>query len=88
MVLVLILFIYLKKLYIYIFLISFSLAKNIQSLIEESIAAREIAYCPYSKFKVGAAVLTKNGNLVYIYLLIKGMIIYLLCVKHYFYQMQ
>lgn len=31
-------------------------------LIKEAIKAKENAYAPYSKFKVGAAVLTNNGN--------------------------
>jgi len=32
-------------------------------LIEEAKKARELAYAPYSKFKVGAALLTKNGEI-------------------------
>lgn len=32
------------------------------SLIQEAIEARKQAYTPYSKFKVGAAVLTANGH--------------------------
>ncbi|XP_043266890.1 cytidine deaminase-like [Venturia canescens] len=32
-----------------------TLAKDDQELIEESMKARELAYAPYSKFKVGAA---------------------------------
>lgn len=35
---------------------------NDQSLIEEAIKAREKAYVPYSKFKVGAALITKEGK--------------------------
>jgi cytidine deaminase len=35
---------------------------NIHQLIEEAIKAREYAYVPYSKFKVGAALLTKEGK--------------------------
>ncbi|AZV44431.1 MULTISPECIES: cytidine deaminase [Peribacillus] len=35
---------------------------NQQQLIEEAKLAREKAYVPYSKFKVGAAVLTKDGK--------------------------
>lgn len=34
-----------------------------QSLIEAAKAASDKAYSPYSKFKVGAALLTKNGNI-------------------------
>ncbi len=33
-----------------------------QQLIKEAITAREQAYVPYSKFKVGSAVLTKSGK--------------------------
>ncbi len=36
---------------------------NTINLINEAIAARENAYAPYSKFKVGAAVITKNGKI-------------------------
>ncbi|WP_433743214.1 cytidine deaminase [Falsibacillus pallidus] len=35
---------------------------NSQQLIIEAKNAREKAYVPYSKFKVGAALLTKNGK--------------------------
>lgn len=35
---------------------------NIEALIQESKAAREMAYVPYSKFKVGAALLGKDGK--------------------------
>ncbi|MBO9129601.1 cytidine deaminase [Bacillus sp. 165] len=35
---------------------------NIQELIQKAIHAREQAYVPYSKFKVGAALLTKEGK--------------------------
>ncbi|WP_082153502.1 cytidine deaminase [Bacillus sp. LL01] len=35
---------------------------NIEALIEEAKAAREMAYVPYSKFKVGAALLGKDGK--------------------------
>ena len=31
-------------------------------LIEEALEARKMAYTPYSKFKVGAALLTKDGK--------------------------
>lgn len=33
-----------------------------QMLINEAKSAREMAYVPYSKFKVGAALLTKDGK--------------------------
>lgn len=36
---------------------------NREKLIEEAKAAREMAYVPYSKFKVGAALLTKDGKI-------------------------
>ena len=32
-----------------------------KSLIEMALEARKLAYAPYSKFKVGAALLSKNG---------------------------
>jgi homotetrameric cytidine deaminase len=35
---------------------------NTEQLIVEAKLARERAYAPYSKFKVGAAVLTKDGK--------------------------
>ncbi|WP_462412256.1 cytidine deaminase [Neobacillus sp. Marseille-QA0830] len=35
---------------------------NIEQLIEEAKLAREKAYVPYSKFGVGAALLTKDGK--------------------------
>ncbi|WP_019242632.1 MULTISPECIES: cytidine deaminase [Bacillus] len=35
---------------------------EVKQLIEESKKAREKAYVPYSKFKVGAALLTKDGK--------------------------
>lgn len=35
---------------------------NIKELIHDALEARELSYSPYSKFKVGAALLTKNGT--------------------------
>lgn len=35
-----------------------------EALINEARAARELAYVPYSKFKVGAALLTEEGKIV------------------------
>jgi len=35
---------------------------NMEQLLERAGAAREKAYAPYSKFKVGAALLTKDGR--------------------------
>lgn len=34
-----------------------------KALIEEAIAAKEMAYAPYSHFRVGAALLTKSGKI-------------------------
>ncbi|MFC0470473.1 cytidine deaminase [Halalkalibacter kiskunsagensis] len=34
-------------------------------LVEEAIKAREKAYAPYSQFKVGAALLTKDGKVIH-----------------------
>ena len=36
---------------------------EIRKLVESAISAREKAYVPYSRFMVGAALLTKNGKL-------------------------
>ena len=36
--------------------------KTAQELVNQAIEAREKAYAPYSKFKVGAAILTKDGK--------------------------
>lgn len=36
---------------------------DIKKLIHEAIAAMEYAYTPYSHFRVGAALLTKSGNI-------------------------
>ena len=38
------------------------LPKKAQNLMKQAITTREKAYAPYSKFKVGAAVLLKNGQ--------------------------
>ena len=40
-----------------------ALEPDIQNLIKESGAAREHSYSPYSKFKVGAAVLCNDGTI-------------------------
>lgn len=40
------------------------LPKNIQILMEEAIIARNNAYAPYSKFKVGAALVLENDEIV------------------------
>ncbi|XP_003699246.2 cytidine deaminase [Megachile rotundata] len=40
-----------------------TLEPNIQTLIKKSIAAREYSYSPYSKFKVGAAILCVDGTI-------------------------
>ena len=36
--------------------------ETLMRLLEQATAAREFAYVPYSKYKVGAAVLTKSGK--------------------------
>lgn len=36
---------------------------DIKHLFEQALAAREMAYVPYSKFAVGAALLTKDGKI-------------------------
>ena len=36
----------------------------IQDLMQSAVETRENAYAPYSKFKVGAAILLDNGNIV------------------------
>lgn len=38
------------------------LSEKAQNLMKQAITTREKAYAPYSKFKVGAAVLLKNGQ--------------------------
>ncbi|ACA41196.1 conserved hypothetical protein [Lysinibacillus sphaericus C3-41] len=38
---------------------------DMHALLEESKKAREKAYVPYSKFKVGAALLTKAGEVIH-----------------------
>ncbi|XP_026756307.1 cytidine deaminase-like [Galleria mellonella] len=42
-----------------------SLNETIQNLIKEAVAARKLAYCPYSNFAVGAALLTEEDNKLY-----------------------
>nr|CAD7398436.1 unnamed protein product [Timema poppensis] len=42
--------------------ISELLPLNIQQLVRDSVAARNLAYCPYSKFQVGAALITMDGK--------------------------
>jgi cytidine deaminase len=39
------------------------LPEKVQLLMNEAITARQKAYAPYSNFKVGAAVLMKNGHI-------------------------
>ena len=40
------------------------LPQDVQTLMQKAIAARKDAYAPYSKFRVGAAVLLDNGETV------------------------
>ncbi len=40
------------------------LPQEIQSLMEQAIAIRKNAYAPYSKFRVGCAILLDNGKIV------------------------
>ena len=38
-------------------------AKDIQDLVHAAVKAKDNAYCPYSKFMVGSAVLTDDGQI-------------------------
>ena len=40
------------------------MALNYSELVKEAIEARKMAYTPYSNYKVGAALLTKNGEII------------------------
>lgn len=40
-----------------------NLAPDVQQLLNAAIKARENAYCPYSNFQVGAAILTENNEI-------------------------
>ncbi|MEP6262312.1 MAG: cytidine deaminase [Gillisia sp.] len=40
------------------------LPQDVQDLMDQAIVARDMAYAPYSKFKVGAAVLLDNGEII------------------------
>lgn len=40
------------------------LPDDIQSLMQNAVEARDRAYAPYSKFKVGAALVLENGSIV------------------------
>lgn len=40
------------------------LPKDVQDLMEKAVSAREKSYSPYSKFKVGAALLLENGEVI------------------------
>ncbi|XP_026495615.1 cytidine deaminase-like [Vanessa tameamea] len=42
-----------------------SLGEEIKSLLREAVEIRKRAYCPYSNFAVGAAILTEDGSKVY-----------------------
>lgn len=41
---------------------AFVLDETVKGLLRSAVAAREFAYCPYSKFQVGAAILCKDGT--------------------------
>ncbi|XP_064160179.1 cytidine deaminase-like [Anguilla rostrata] len=41
----------------------YSSQEGIDELIRKSLEAKEFAYCPYSKFRVGAALLTHDGTI-------------------------
>ena len=47
-----------------VFQSSAELPQDIQSLMEQAVAIRKKAYAPYSKFRVGAALLLDNGQIV------------------------
>lgn len=49
---------------LYIFDSCGELPEHVQYLMEQAVTVREKAYAPYSKFKVGAAVLLENGTVV------------------------
>jgi cytidine deaminase len=38
--------------------------ENIRKMVESALDAQKLSYSPYSKFKVGAAVLLKDGNIL------------------------
>lgn len=37
-------------------------SSGVTGLIRQSLEAKEFAYCPYSKFRVGAALLAQDGK--------------------------
>ncbi|EHA21418.1 hypothetical protein ASPNIDRAFT_50782 [Aspergillus niger ATCC 1015] len=39
-------------------------AQELETLSTKAIAAKDTAYCPYSKFRVGACILTESGEFV------------------------
>lgn len=44
--------------------VTVSLAGLIQELVSKCLQARDVAYCPYSRFPVGAALLTADGAII------------------------
>ncbi|XP_028161651.1 cytidine deaminase-like [Ostrinia furnacalis] len=42
-----------------------SLSETVQQLLREAVVARQRAYCPYSNFAVGAAILTEEDSKTY-----------------------
>jgi cytidine deaminase len=47
-----------------VFETKFDLPQEIQTLMEQAISIRKNAYAPYSKFRVGCAILLDNGKIV------------------------
>lgn len=38
--------------------------QELDTLASKAIAAKDVAYCPYSKFRVGACILTSSGEFI------------------------
>lgn len=54
----------LKKLFVFLLLMSTPLFSQNKDLIEKALEARGRAYAPYSKYFVGAALLTADGTII------------------------
>lgn len=48
---------------IFTFLTAFSYSHEDSDIIEKALSVRQKAYCPYSNYKVGAALKTKSGKI-------------------------